>query len=93
MLRYFFHELRYQKVTAQVYSFNAPSIALHERLGFQVEGRLRRMIFTHGRHFDELLYGMTVRNLRHSTCRSCANVPIGDMPAVNLRVPVSEGAC
>jgi RimJ/RimL family protein N-acetyltransferase len=59
VLRFFFHELGYQKVTAQVYSFNAPSIALHERLGFQLEGRLRRMIFTHGKHFDELLFGMT----------------------------------
>lgn len=59
VLRYFFHELAYQKVTAHVYSFNAPSIALHEHLGFQLEGRLRRMIFTHGQRFDELLYGMT----------------------------------
>jgi RimJ/RimL family protein N-acetyltransferase len=59
VLRHFFHELGDQKATAQVYSFNASSIALHERLGFQLEGRLRRMIVTHRRHFDELLFGMT----------------------------------
>ncbi|HUS14414.1 MAG TPA: GNAT family protein [Chloroflexia bacterium] len=59
LLRYFFQELRYQKVTVEVYSFNGPSIALHERLGFQAEGRLRRTVFTAGQFFDALLYGMT----------------------------------
>lgn len=58
-LRYFFEELRYQKVTISVYEFNPASIALHEKLGFQLEGRLRRTIYTHGRHCDELFYGMT----------------------------------
>jgi RimJ/RimL family protein N-acetyltransferase len=59
ILRYFFEELRYQKVTASVYSCNRASIRLHERLGFQLEGRLRRMVFTQGEYFDELHYGMT----------------------------------
>ncbi len=59
LLRYFFHELRYQKVTAEVYSFNQASIHLHEKLGFQLEGRLRRTLFTNGRHHDQLFYGMT----------------------------------
>lgn len=59
LLRYYFRELRYQKVTAHVYSFNEPSIRLHERLGFQLEGRLRRMIHTDGQYFDELIFGMT----------------------------------
>jgi len=58
-LRYFFEELRYQKVTAEVFSFNEASIRLHERLGFQLEGRLRRMLYTNGRYHDQLYYGMT----------------------------------
>ena len=66
VLRYFFEELRYQKVTVQVYSFNTPSIRLHERLGFQLEGRLRRTVYTHGRHYDELVYGMTVEEFREA---------------------------
>jgi RimJ/RimL family protein N-acetyltransferase len=57
--RYYFQELRYQKVNAVVYSFNEPSIKLHEHLGFQLEGRIRRMVFTQGRHFALLYYGMT----------------------------------
>ncbi len=59
VLHYFFRELRYQKVTVTVYSFNEPSIRLHERLGFQLEGRLRRMAYTDGQFFDHLLFGMT----------------------------------
>ncbi len=60
LLRYFFLELRYQKATVEVYSFNDRSVKMHERLGFQLEGRLRRMIFTKGRHYDKLVFGMTV---------------------------------
>ncbi|MCY9658808.1 GNAT family N-acetyltransferase [Paenibacillus chondroitinus] len=59
LLRYYFEELRYQKVTAHVYAFNEGSVALHERLGFVQEGRLRNMIFTKGQHFDECLFGLT----------------------------------
>lgn len=59
VLRNFFLERRYQKVTPHVYSFNEASIRLHERLGFQLEGRLRRMVYTNGQFYDLLYYGMT----------------------------------
>jgi len=59
VLRYYFEELRYQKVTVSVYSFNEESIALHKRLGFKQEGCLRRMIYTRGQYFDRLLFGLT----------------------------------
>lgn len=58
-LRYYFRELRYQKATANVYSFNEASIGLHERLGFTLEGRLRRMHYTNGQFYDALYFGMT----------------------------------
>ncbi len=59
VLRYYFRELGYQKVTVHVYDFNEPSIRLHERLGFQREGQVRHMIYTGGTYHDDLLYGMT----------------------------------
>ena len=59
LLRHYFDELRYQKVVATVYSFNEASMRLHERLGFQLEGRLRRMIYSGGQYHDELIYGLT----------------------------------
>ena len=59
VLRYYFEELRYQKASVRAYSFNEPSIRLHERLGFQLEGRLRREVYTEGRYFDVLAFGIT----------------------------------
>lgn len=59
VLNFFFHELRYQKVNAQVYTFNEGSIKLHQKLGFREEGRVRRMIYTDGTYYDELIFGMT----------------------------------
>ena len=59
MLRHFFLERRYQKCTSTVFGFNDTSMKLHERLGFTLEGRLRRMIYSHGQHHDLLYYGIT----------------------------------
>lgn len=64
VLRYFFQELRYRKVTVTVYSFNEASMRMHEHLGFQLEGRLRHMIYTQGQFYDELFYGMTREEFR-----------------------------
>lgn len=64
LLAYFFQELRYQKVTVRIFSWNIPSIQLHERLGFTQEGRIRRTVYTRGEFFDELVYGMTVEEFR-----------------------------
>ncbi|HET7095418.1 MAG TPA: GNAT family N-acetyltransferase, partial [Thermomicrobiales bacterium] len=65
-LRYFFDELGYQKAHVHVYAFNAASIRLHERLGFQREGRLRRMLFTGGQFHDVLVYGLTLEEFRRA---------------------------
>lgn len=59
LLNYFFGELRYQKVNVCIYAFNTASLELHRKLGFQEEGRLRRMIYTDGRYYDEFVLGMT----------------------------------
>jgi RimJ/RimL family protein N-acetyltransferase len=66
LLRQHFDEYRYQKVNARVHEFNAASIALHERLGFQQEGRVRRAVYTGGRHWDLLLFGLTVEEFRRT---------------------------
>lgn len=58
VLKYFFRELRYQKCTSFVYDFNRPSQRFHEKLGFTLEGRLRRMGHSNGRYYDFLLYGI-----------------------------------
>lgn len=57
--RFYFRELGYQKLTALVYSFNERSLHMHEKLGFVFEGRLRRTVYTNGRHYDTIVFGMT----------------------------------
>lgn len=57
--RYYFQELRYQKMNAEVHDDNPASVALHERLGFTREGTLRRMAYTGGQYHDQLCFGMT----------------------------------
>lgn len=58
VLRYYFEELNYQKATVQVYDYNHGSQRFHERLGFTLEGRLRRTVYTDGKHHDALMYGL-----------------------------------
>lgn len=57
--RSYFDELGYQEVTSHVYELKTASQRLHERLGFSREGRLRRMIDTGGRFWDDLIDGLT----------------------------------
>lgn len=64
VLRYFFDELRYQKVTVEIHADNVVSLCLHERLGFQLEGRLRQMLYTDGRYVDVCMLGMTAEEFR-----------------------------
>ena len=59
VVRYYFEELRYEKVTAAVHGDNESSIALHEKLGFSREGTLRRMFYSGGRYYDQHYFGMT----------------------------------
>jgi RimJ/RimL family protein N-acetyltransferase len=59
LLRFFFHELGYQKVNVEVFAFNHRSLALHRKLGFVEEGCRRRMIYTGGKYHDEYYFGMT----------------------------------
>ncbi|MEU5691178.1 GNAT family protein [Actinosynnema sp. NPDC020468] len=60
LMRFMFSERRFHKCGVGVYGFNEPSIALHESLGFRVEGRLRDHEFFGGRHHDVVLLGLTV---------------------------------
>ncbi|MFN2136605.1 MAG: GNAT family N-acetyltransferase [Candidatus Promineifilaceae bacterium] len=59
ILRYAFYELRYQKYECYCHEQNEAMVRHLERLGCTLEGRLRRHIYTNGRYYDELAYGLT----------------------------------
>ncbi len=59
VLRFMFHEMRYQKCNIGVYDFNHRAVAFYRRLGFVDEGRLRRTYFSNDTYHDEILLGIT----------------------------------
>lgn len=59
VLRYAFHELRFQKYNIRCLATNQPMIHHANRLGCQSEGRIRRHIYTAGEYHDELIFGLT----------------------------------
>ena len=59
VLRYAFHELRFQKYNLRCLETNAAIVRHAQRLGCQEEGRIRRAAYTEGRLLDVLLYGLT----------------------------------
>lgn len=59
ILRYAFHELRYQKYNIHCMETNEAMIRHAARLGCKAEGRVRRDIYTNGRYYDELIFGLT----------------------------------
>lgn len=64
LLRYFFNELRYQKCHVDIHGWNEDSIRLHEKLGFQKEGQVRRANYAMGKYYDRYIYGITLEEFR-----------------------------
>jgi RimJ/RimL family protein N-acetyltransferase len=60
-LDFAFRELNLHRVQLTVFSYNAPAIALYERLGFQREGTYREFLHRDGQRFDMYLYGLLRR--------------------------------
>ncbi|WP_308283159.1 GNAT family N-acetyltransferase [Pseudonocardia nigra] len=58
MLGFAFTRLELHRVSAAIGPSNARSIAVVERLGFTLEGRLRDHVFTNGAWRDSLLYSI-----------------------------------
>lgn len=73
LLAYRFGERRFHKCEASVHAFNEASIALHTKIGFHPEGRLRDHEFFAGRHHDVIVMGMTVSEFvaRHPFAERC----------------------
>lgn len=65
ILKYGFYELRYQKANSETIEINIPSINLHHSLGFKNEGRRRRNVYTNGKYYDEVLFGMTAEEFKN----------------------------
>ncbi|WP_406187910.1 GNAT family N-acetyltransferase [Streptomyces sp. NBC_01006] len=58
LLRFMFAEHRYHKCQVRIFAHNEASLALHRRLGFVEEGRLRELVYLSGRHHDVVMMGL-----------------------------------
>ncbi len=58
LLRFMFAERRYHKCEARILDHNEASLALHRRIGFVEEGRLRDRAYYGGRHHDLVVMGI-----------------------------------
>ena len=67
ILRFYFEELRFNKANATVFAFNEGSLALHRKLGFTEEGRIRANVYTAGAYHDEHWFGITAAEFRERT--------------------------
>lgn len=72
LLRFMFGERRYHKCEARIFGHNEASLALHRRLGFAEEGRLRDHVFSAGRHHDLVVMGILAHEF---TQRHAASEP------------------
>lgn len=60
MVDYAFNSLGMHKVTAEVLSENAPSVAMFKKCGFSVDGCLRDDVYKNGRYYDVLSMSILV---------------------------------
>ncbi len=58
VLRYAFFERRLNKYYGHVLEGNVASATMLKKLGCVEEGRRRQMIYTNGKYYDEILFGM-----------------------------------
>jgi RimJ/RimL family protein N-acetyltransferase len=58
LIAHAFDELNLNRVWVEVFAFDEAKTALVERLGFELEGRLREHRFHAGAYHDSLMYGL-----------------------------------
>jgi RimJ/RimL family protein N-acetyltransferase len=59
LLRYAFFERRLNKYNGSVLEGNIASATMLKKLGCREEGRRRQTVYTDGRYWDEILFGLT----------------------------------
>ena len=63
LCRFGFAHLNLQRITLHVYAPNQRAVRAYEKVGFRLEGTLRRAQFVGGRYVDELVMGLLAEEL------------------------------
>ena len=64
LLEYAFKRLNLNKVILGVYAMHASAIKTYQRIGFKIEGRLKKLFFIDGRWTDEFIMGILRENFK-----------------------------
>lgn len=62
LFEYAFNQLNLFKISLEVTSFNANSIHIYEKMGFEKEGVLKNQYFWNGTYHDVFVYGLFKEN-------------------------------
>jgi len=65
LIDYLYNYVNVNKIYAFTGAFNAPSIRVLEKLGFVLEGTLRKHHYIDGEYFDEYVYGILREDWEH----------------------------
>ena len=63
LCRFGFRQMNLQRITLHVYEPNERARRVYERVGFRLEGTMRRAQFVGGRHVDEHVMGLLAEEL------------------------------
>lgn len=64
LLRYAFNELNLNRVYATVVEHNIPSMKLHAKCGYTIEGTLRNSVYKRGEFHNEVIMGILKSELK-----------------------------
>ena len=57
IIKYGFESLNLHRIESAAYKFNKRSIALHKKLGFDVEGNRKKAVYKNGTYHDVITFG------------------------------------
>ncbi|OEH85487.1 GNAT family N-acetyltransferase [Desulfuribacillus stibiiarsenatis] len=58
LFNYAFNELNLNKIWTEIYEFDTKKIDLYQKLGFQLDGKLRQNYYYNGQWWDSLLFSV-----------------------------------
>ncbi|MGI5902498.1 MAG: GNAT family N-acetyltransferase [Desulfitobacteriia bacterium] len=64
-INYLFGQWNFNRLTAETWSENHRALSCYQKIGFQVEGRLREAYYVNSKYYDALILGLLKREFYH----------------------------
>ncbi|MFA6808065.1 MAG: GNAT family protein [Eubacteriales bacterium] len=63
-IKYLFNQWNFHRITAETWDGNQRAIACYQKLGFQIEGKLRDGYYVHGKYRDVVVLGLLKKDFQ-----------------------------